>query len=344
MKPDLLGMPLDDLRAWLADVGVPATHASRIFQGFHRYLDLDRVVGLGRHRRTIQREGWVARATIVEEHPSSGAVRLVFELHDGARVEGVVLPNPVRPERTTLCVSSQVGCAMGCRFCATGTLGLRRSLHPGEIVAQTHAVRRWLPAGARLSHLVFMGMGEPLHHYDALRAALRVLFDPHGQPFRQRWVTVSTVGRVSAIERLRRDFGGKIQLALSLHAGTDTLRRRLIPAARGTSLAALKAAVQAYEASWGGRIMAEFVVLPGINDVSEELDGVARWMEGLRGVVNLLPFNPFPGAPFRAPRDAEVHAVRVALQRRGVAVTVRWPRGRPVRGACGQLMLAGAGG
>lgn len=341
MTVDVLGLPHVAMGDWLDAIGVGRTHAGRVLRGLHRLGDLAAVRNLGRHADTVRERGWFASAEIIERHPAPGGVtRVVFRLHDGHRVEGVLLPNPRRPDRVTLCLSSQVGCAMACRFCATGTLKLTRHLRAGEIVAQVHAVRAELGEGATLSHLVFMGMGEPLHNYPALRDALQVLFDPHGQPFDRRKVTVSTVGLPDRLAQLAEDFGGKLQIALSLHAGTDATRRTILPMAKRVSMAELHAVAAAWEALDGGFTMVEYVVLPGVNDTDAELDALAAWMEGLRGVVNLIPFNPFPTAPFRSPTDAEVERVRDALRDRGVTVTVRWPRGREASGACGQLMLA----
>jgi 23S rRNA (adenine2503-C2)-methyltransferase len=339
---DVLGLPFATLADWLDGVGVGRTHASRVFRGLHRHRDLSVVRDLGRHAQTVRDAGWMATATVQEVHPAAGGVeRLVFRLHDGARVEGVILPNPARPDRATLCLSSQVGCAMACRFCATGTLKLTRHLLAGEIVAQVHAVRDRLQQtdGRRLTHLVFMGMGEPLHNEGALHDALHVVFDQHGDPFDQRKVTVSTVGLPDAIDRLRDAFDGRLQLALSLHAGTDATRQRILPMAKRVSMAALRDRVVAYEAVRNSRLLVEYVVLPGVNDTPAELDALAAWMDGLRGVVNLIPFNPFPGAPFTTPTDAQVNAAWRHLRALHVPVTVRWPRGREAQGACGQLML-----
>ncbi|MCB9676099.1 MAG: 23S rRNA (adenine(2503)-C(2))-methyltransferase RlmN [Alphaproteobacteria bacterium] len=342
--PDLLGLPYPALEAWLDEVGVGRTHAARVFRGLHRTrVPLDEVRDLGRHAATIDSRAWRAQAAIAEIVPAPGGVeRVVFALRDGARVEGVVLPSHA-PGRVTLCLSSQVGCAMGCRFCATGTLGLTRDLTAGEIVAEVHAVRAHLAGtGRSLTHLVFMGMGEPLHAYRAVRDALFVLFDHHGEPFDRRKVTVSTVGLVDRMGTLLEDFDGRIQLALSLHAGTDATRRAIIPSARASTLADLRVAAEAYEQRANGRLMVEYVVLPGLNDTPDEIAGLAAWMSGLRGIVNLIPFNPFVGAGFRSPTDGEVKAVYTRLRERDVPVKVRWPRGRAAHGACGQLMLAPA--
>ncbi|HMV66696.1 MAG TPA: 23S rRNA (adenine(2503)-C(2))-methyltransferase RlmN, partial [Myxococcota bacterium] len=264
--------------------------------------------------------------------------KLVLALRDGARVESVLVPMP--GGRTTLCVSTQVGCAMGCAFCATGTLGLGRHMAAGEIVAQVHAARA--SVGRPISRLVFMGMGEPLHNCAATEAAVRVLLDDHGLCFGSKQITVSTVGLPDRMRQLAAAFGGRIQLALSLHAGTDAVRQQIVPMARKAPLSELRDVIRAWPLPGSRAIMVEYVVLPGVNDGPGELDGVAWFMEGVRGVVNLIPYNPFPGGAFRSPEDDEVRAAFTGLRERGVLATIRWPRGRGAFGACGQL--AGLGG
>lgn len=344
---DLLALPFPALQEWLDAHGVGRAHAGRVFRALHtgEPRPFASIGQLGRHGPFLDAHTTRSVARIDAVHPSDdGTERLVFALHDGARVEGVLLPSPTSDARVTLCLSSQVGCAMGCAFCATGTLGLTRQLSAGEIVAQVHEARARVSAeGRRLTHLVFMGMGEPLHNAGALRDALSILFDPHGEPMDQKRVTVSTVGLVDRIRQLGEDFGGRIQLAISLHAGTDATRRRIIPLARRVSLAELKAAVQAWPLPGSRHLMIEVVVLPGVNDGQAELDGLAAWMDGVDGMVNLIPFNPFPGASFRSPTDDEVRAMQAGLKARGVPCKVRWPRGRAASSACGQLMLAGPG-
>lgn len=337
---DLLGMPMPALSDWLDEIGVGAHHAGRVFRGLHRdRLDLHAIPDLGRHADAIAEGSTRRTATVDEAHVNpDGTEKLVVRLADGARVESVLIP--MREDRYTLCVSSQVGCAMGCAFCATGTLGLTRSLTAGEIVAQVHAARAHVEARERrLSRLVFMGMGEPLHAYDAVRDAIRVLLDPHGPCFGAKHVTVSTVGLVPKLRALARDTGGRIQLAISLHAGTDATRRQIVPAARKWPLAELRDAVHEWPLPGSRAIMVEYVVLPGINTTDAELDGVADFMGDLRAVVNLIPFNPFPGAPYTSPTPDQVLDTQARLQARGVRTNVRWPRGRDVSGACGQLML-----
>lgn len=340
MSVDLLGLPFPSLRAFLEEIGVGAKHTSRVFRGLHRErLPLDRIPDLGSHARTIAARGQIASATLQTVHTSAdGTRRVVMVLHDGARVESVLIP--MRAGRLTLCLSTQVGCAMGCRFCATGTLKLTRHLSAGEIVAQVHAARNLLAREQRtLRNLVFMGMGEPLHAYHPTRDALGVLLDDHGVNFGSRRVTVSTVGLTDKMRQLGADFGGRVQLALSLHAGTDQTRQRIIPVARRYPMAELRQACLDYPLPNRRVLMLEYVVLPGVNDSDEELDALQAWQQGMRSVVNLIPFNPFPGAPYRSPTVEEVRSVYERLQDRRVPATVRWPRGRDASGACGQLAL-----
>lgn len=342
---ELHGLPFDDLARLLERIGVGAHHAGRVFQGIHRHgLPLHRIPDLGRHAAVIARHTRPVRTEVAQDVASEdGTHKLVLRLQDGARVECVLVPMP--KDRITLCVSTQVGCAMACRFCATGTLGLSRHLTAGEVVAQVQAARAWAEArGQRVSRLVFMGMGEPLHAYATTRDALRILTDPHGLCMGSRSIRVSTVGLVPRMRTFAEDFGGRIVLALSLHAGTDATRSRIVPVARAGSLAQLREVCLTWPTPGSRKLMVEYVVLPGVNDTPEELDGVAAFMDGLVGVVNLIPFNPFAGAPYRSPTDDEVVGMADRLRDRGVPTTVRWPRGRGAHGACGQLALASSGG
>ncbi len=342
-RPPLLGLPRPELAALLDRIGVGAKHAKRVFAGLHRdRLPLDAIRDLGRHARTIAAATRIRPVEIVAAHESpDGTEKLVFGLSDGARVEGVLIP--MKGDRLTLCVSSQVGCAMACTFCATGTLGLTRGLGADEIVAQVHAARARVEASGRhLRNIVFMGMGEPLHHYPATRDAVRILRDDCGPCFKARHITVSTVGVVPKMASFARDFGGRVQLALSLHAGTDETRRRIIPLAAKYDLRSLWEACLAHPLPGTRKLMIEYVVLPGVNDTPAELEGLALFTRGLDCLVNLIPFNPFPGAPFRAPSDDEVEAVAAWLRRVKVPHSVRWPKGRGVAGACGQLALSEA--
>lgn len=337
---DLLGTPRPALTTWLAELGVGERQGPRVFGGLHRLRrPLEQIADLGGHARTIRAASWLATAEITDVQTDDVTEKLALRLHDGSLIEAVLVPMP--GGRTTLCVSSQVGCGMACAFCATGTLGLKRHLRAGEIVAQVQAAAAYAATrDRRVTRLVFMGMGEPLHHWPSTRDALRVLLDGHGMAFATEKITVSTVGLPDKMEQFAADFGGKVQLALSLHAGTDATRARIIPMARAVPISRLTEILRAWPLPGGRALMIEYVVLPGVNDTDEELDGVAEIVRGLRAVVNLIPFNPFAEAGFRSPTVDEVRSVADRLRVRGVMAPVRWPRGREANGACGQLALA----
>ncbi|TVQ89951.1 MAG: 23S rRNA (adenine(2503)-C(2))-methyltransferase RlmN [Deltaproteobacteria bacterium] len=340
MHPELDSLPLPALARHLRTIGVGEHHAPRVFRGLHRTrCAIPQIEGLGRHAKTLEKYGRRTQAKVIAVHDNPDETqKLLLELGDGARVESVIVP--MRHDRATLCVSSQVGCAMACTFCATGTLGLRRSLTAGEILAQVHLAAEQMHRDARrLTRVVFMGMGEPLAAYDAVRDAVSILLDPHGPCMAAKHITVSTVGLVPRIRQLALDTGGRIQLALSLHAGTDETRAAIVPISRRYTIADLREALLAWPLPGSRALMVEVVVLPGINDDRANLDGIAAFMQDLRAVVNLIPFNPFPGAPFRTPTPDETLSMRDGLLDRGVLTKVRWPRGRAVHGACGQLML-----
>ena len=345
---DLLGMPYDQLADILDKWGVGRAQAKRVFRGLHVHQDpLSQIPSLGRHAQTISKYGEIATADLVNVVQSpDGTEKLLLEMKDGAQVEAVLLP--MRQKRYTLCISTQVGCGMACTFCATGTMGLKRTLSAGEVVAQVYRAYEYVRAKGQshsdaraLTHLVFMGMGEPLHYYDRTRDALRVLLGQNGLCFSARRVTVSTVGLVPAMRRFSQDFEGRVQLALSLHAGTDHTRQKIMPVAKRWPLADLKQALLDHPLPGRRVLMLEYVVLPGVNDTVEELDGVAEFHNGLRALVNLIPFNPFKNSPFRSPTESEVLAVDQALKARGVPSSIRVTRGRERAGACGQLAITG---
>jgi len=346
-RPEILSFTRDQLAVQLEEWGVGATHANKVFRHLHALqVPLEQIPNLGRHARTIAEHTRPTELRLSKHvQADDGTIKLLFSLEDGAQVESVLLP--MRRERYTLCLSTQVGCAMACAFCATGALGLKRSLSVGEVVAQVLAARRFIEGlsqgskGRELSHLVFMGMGEPLHSYERTRDALRVLMDSHGKPFSSRKITVSTVGLIPAMRRFSEDFKGRVQLALSLHAGTDETRAKIIPTAKKWTLEGLKEALLAHPLPGSRVLMLEYVVLPGVNDGPSDLDGVAGFTRGLRALVNLIPFNPFPRSPFRSPTSEEVSAVERGLKARGVPCSVRVTRGQERAGACGQLAIQG---
>ncbi|MDA1010441.1 MAG: 23S rRNA (adenine(2503)-C(2))-methyltransferase RlmN, partial [Chloroflexi bacterium] len=236
------------------------------------------------------------------------------------------------PERTTVCVSTQVGCAMACTFCATGQQGFTRNLRPSEILAQVLHFTR----DRRVTNIVFMGMGEPLANYEATVRAIRWMVRPEGLDMRQRGITVSTVGLVRGIERLG-DEGLQVGLTISLHAPDDALRRELIRTAGGTSIAELVEAARGYIAKRGRRVTFAYALLDHVNDSPEQARALATRIRGLQAHVNLIPYNPTAGAGLRPPSRERVRAFQRELHAHGVNATVRVERGQEIAAACGQL-------
>ncbi len=340
---DLLGTPREALPALLADHGIPAHLAMRVFHDLHHGVPWSDDAQIGpRFGAQLQALHHDTRPTVAQRHDADdGTTRLLLSLHDDARIEAVLVAMP--GGRTTLCLSSQVGCAMGCTFCATGTLGLTRHLTAAEIVGQVSIARQIARADGRdVDRIVFMGMGEPLHNLQGTLDALAVLTDGAGPGIGGRRITVSTVGLPTRLAAFADAVGPKVGLALSLHAGTDATRARIVPMGRSVSLSALRAVLTDTPALARRTWMAEYVVLPGMNDTEAEADGVAAFVQGLTVAVNLLRFNPFEGAAFRSPTPEEVTRFADALRARGVYVTARRSRGQDVDGACGQLALRDA--
>ncbi len=277
---------------------------------------------------------------VLERHASDdGSTKLALGLADGLRIEAVHMPREVRNPRVTLCLSSQVGCAMGCAFCATGRMGVQRNLQAGEIVGQVLALLKELgPDQPHAVTLVFMGMGEPLHNLDHVHRAIRVLNHPRGLNISTRRITVSTSGHVAGIARLA-GMSPRPWLAVSLNAAEDALRSRLMPVNRAWDLATLKAALEAWPLADREKFTFEYVLMKGVNDTAEDAGRLADWLGELRHAhnVNLIRMNAHEGATFQEPEDAALDAFVAALKARGCFVTVRKSRGRDVRGACGQL-------
>ncbi|HEX2641389.1 MAG TPA: 23S rRNA (adenine(2503)-C(2))-methyltransferase RlmN [Thermoanaerobaculia bacterium] len=277
---------------------------------------------------------------IVERHPSAdGSTKLVLGLADGHRIEAVHMPRKDGDPRVTYCVSSQVGCALGCTFCATGAMGIIRNLTAGEIVGQVLAVQRALgPRCGESINLVFMGMGEPLHNLDHVHRAITVLCHPEGTGLSPWRITVSTAGLVSGIEKLAR-LDPRPQLAVSLNATTDAARSAVMPVNRAWNLARLRQAIDAWELKRNERFIFEYVLLAGVNDTPEDADRLAAWLGDLRHRhnLNLIPMNEHAHADFREPAEERTQAFASRLHAQGCFITVRRSRGRDVQGACGQL-------
>lgn len=260
-----------------------------------------------------------------------GSEKLQIRLRDGAAVECVLLEDI--EGRKTACLSSQVGCPMGCAFCKTGSLGYLRDLGSDEIMEQFHFLNN---RRGPISNVVFMGMGEPLLNLAAVRRAVALLTDPEGIGLSHRKITISTSGVVPGILELA-EKGPAVRLAISLTAATDELRTELMPINKKWDLAALKEALLVYQAKTGERITLEAALMAGRNTGVEDARTLARWTRGLQVQVNVIPWNKIPSLPFSEPARAEVERFIAALEAEGITVNRRMHRGRGVMGACGQL-------
>ena len=273
---------------------------------------------------------------------SRGAVeKTLFRASDGHPVEAVLM---MYAKRATVCVSTQVGCAVQCAFCASGRLGLRRDLSAGEMVDQVlHAARRLREDSRHVTNVVFMGMGEPFHNYDETLSACRLLNDPQGFGLAARGISVSTAGVVPGIERFAAE-PLQLNLAVSLHAATDDLRNRLVPLGRTYPLAALMSACAGYVRRTRRKLLFEYVVLPGVNDTEEQLAALAALLRKPLYHLNLIACHDAGGGAFARVGARELAALRARLERAGLAVTVRRSPGEEIEAACGQLALRSVSG
>ena len=310
-------------------------------------------------RAALAETGLEPPGKVVQVHRAEdGTRKLLVELADRCRVECVLIPTTSEPDaiaaaadehdaaRTllqpaTLCVSTQYGCAMGCVFCASGRAGLGRGLQAEEIVVQVLLARRYLDPHETLQNVVFMGMGEPLHHYEETARALRLLMHEQGANLSARRITVSTVGLVPGIRRLGRDFEGKVGLAISLHASDDDTRSRLVPINRRYPVGDLVRALREYPLPRRRRITIEYTLIEGVNDSPLHARDLARLLRGIPVKVNLIPLNVVKGSPFVAPSAQGVRAFQAVLCDAKMSCFVRTRRGDDVAAACGQLAIRG---
>ncbi|QTD44433.1 23S rRNA (adenine(2503)-C(2))-methyltransferase RlmN [Ottowia testudinis] len=344
---NLLDFDLDGLAAFCEGLGEKRFRATQLFRWIHQrgMADFGQMSDLAKSLRDkLTGKAMVTALPVISQHESKdGTIKWLFDVGGGNAIESVFIPED---DRGTLCISSQAGCAVGCRFCSTGHQGFSRNLTTAEILAQLwfaeHFLRRHLGVGERvISNVVMMGMGEPLQNYDRLLPALRTMLDDHGYGLSRRRVTVSTSGVVPMIERLARDC--PVALAVSLHAPTDELRDRLVPLNRKYPVDELLRTCTAYlAAAPRDFITFEYCMLDGVNDTPEHAQALVALMRqhgvgGLRAKFNLIPFNPFPQSGLTRSPTARVLAFGKLLNDAGIVTTVRKTRGDDIDAACGQL-------
>ncbi|RMG96811.1 MAG: 23S rRNA (adenine(2503)-C(2))-methyltransferase RlmN [Candidatus Dadabacteria bacterium] len=339
---DLFDHDLEGLERFFETLGEKRFRARQVMhwlykRGVTRFEDM---TDLSARLRARLAEAATARLPrVVREQVSrDGTVKLLLELADGERVETVLMPDE---GRVTQCVSTQAGCAMGCAFCRTGTLGLRRHLTAGEIVAQVLVGQARMGPERRITNVVFMGMGEPLHNFDNVVRAFRILSSDHGPNITRRRLTVSTSGLADRIRRLPPEMLGS--LAVSLNATTDEVRDRIMPVNRRFPIAELLAALRESPLPPRDRYTIEYVLLGGVNDTPADARRLVRLLSDVRCKVNLIAYNPHPESPFRRPDPEAVAAFQEVLLRKNFTATLRKSRGEDILAACGQLKADEAG-
>lgn len=351
---DARSLTAEALRRWVEAQQLPTYRADQLFGWLHQHAatDVDQMSNLP----AALRESWrdllklVPLSVDVTQASIDGTKKMRLRTEAGDVLESVLIPQD-RPSRDgqpttyTQCISSQVGCAMGCRFCATATMGMRKNLSAGEIVDQVYRARCQLGPGETVANLVFMGMGEPLANLDSVLDAIEILCDSKGADFSPRRITVSTVGLLPKIAELGRR-NPKVGLAISLHATTDQVRDSLIPLNQRYNIAALMGALRSYPLPKRRRITFEYIVLDGLNDTAADAQRLAKLASQVPSKVNLLAYNPCRGdqADLRRPSDTVVEQFAETLRHHGINATVRRSRGLDIDAACGQLALRAASG
>lgn len=335
--PSLSALSREELAAWFRERGEPSYRPGQVWRRLAAGDEIEEMTELPMSTRSDLASAFRSRSLVELRRLAADrglTTKLLYRLDGGYTVEAVIMRYP---RRATLCISSQVGCPIGCPFCATGQGPFGRNLRPHEIWEQAVAARRLLRAeGRRLTHVVFMGMGEPLANYASVVEAVRRLADQEGLGVSLRRITVSTAGLVPRVDKLAQE-GLPVRLAISLHAARDDLRDQLVPINRHYPIADLVAAADRYAARTRRRVSYEWVLLAGINDTERDALELARLLQGRLAHVNLIPFNPVAGAPYREPSPTRVQGFAARLRSLGLGVTVRDTRGREQDAACGQL-------
>ena len=340
-QTDLAELEIPELEAALQTKGGERFHAGQVYRWIYKrgIVDFERMTDLSKGLRSQLASEFTLTTPVVmsESRSIDGTQKFVLELADGRRIEAVFIPDT---PAMTFCISTQVGCAMGCGFCLTGKMGLVRNLTAGEIAGQVRVLAGATGLLDRSFNIVLMGMGEPLHNYDSTMKALRILHAEEGLAVSPRRVTLSTVGIVPGLQRLAHE-PLMPNLAISLHATTDEQRTELVPPNRKYPLAEILETCRRFPLKKRSRITFEYVMLSGVNDTPEDARRLARLLSGIKSKVNLIPLNPAPGIPYERPSDERIDRFAQILADRHLTVSVRKSRGRDIRAACGQLIVEG---
>jgi 23S rRNA (adenine2503-C2)-methyltransferase len=341
-RRDLAEMSRAELEAAMAALGLPRFRATQIYRWIHRRAATDFAALTNIPAELRDRLGATftigTPALVRKDVSTDGTTKLLLRLADGREIESVYIPDT---PNQTFCVSTQVGCAMACGFCLTGKMGLVRNLTAGEIAGQVRLLARETGLSDSPFNIVLMGMGEPLHNYDATMKALRMLYEEEGLAVHPKRVTLSTVGVVPGLERLAQE-PDMPNIAISLHATTDASRDALVPINRKWKIRELLDMCRRLPLGKRRRITFEYVLLDGVNDTPADAKRLAKLLGDIRAKVNLLPLNAAPGIPFSRPSDERVNAFARILADAGMIVSVRKSRGRDIRAACGQLIVEGS--
>ena len=342
-KTNLLGLTKAEIKSLLNKINLPNFRASQIWNWIYRSgtIDFNEMTNISKELRSLLSKNFnIWRPKISSTHQSQdGTIKWLLKLDDGNEVETVWIPDE---ERGTLCISSQVGCTLTCKFCHTGTQRLVRNLSSSEIVGQVmlamDQLKDWPSASENrlLTSIVLMGMGEPLFNYDNVKKAIEIIMDHSGISLSRRRITLSTSGIVPEIKKCGDDLG--VNLAISLHATNDNLRNELVPINKKYDIKQLLDAVRSYaRISNSRRVTWEYVMLKGVNDTAEDAKNLVKLIKGIPSKINLIPFNKWPCSPYECSEEDSIHSFAKIIMKAGYASPIRTPRGRDVMAACGQL-------
>ncbi len=336
-RVDIKSMNMEELREFVKELGLEPYRAKQIAQWLYkkRVTSFDQMTNISKEARRLlfERADLHPLKLVKVEESADGTRKYLFELKDGNRIESVFIPEK---GWNTLCVSTQVGCPAGCKFCLTAKDGFTRNLTPSEIVEQYIAVQRDVGEDRRISNVVFMGMGEPLLNFDSVKRAVEIMTHKDMLDLSTRKITISTVGIIPGIERMAREMN-RVKLAVSLHATTDQVRDYLVPLNKKYPIGEIIEALRRYPADNNRRIMIEYIMLKGVNDSLEDARRLAKLVKGLPVKVNLIPFNPYPGAPFEPTPREKIEEFQKVLWDHNIAAFIRDSRGQDISAACGML-------